>query len=70
MTSYLRVAWSYRYFVLSAIQGEFKGRFATSRVGALWYILHPLAMALIYALVLSKVLGARLAGVDNEAAYS
>ncbi len=67
---YVRSAWTYRNFILSAIRSEFKGRFASSKIGALWYVLNPLAMATIFALVLSKVLGARIGDVDNEASYA
>ncbi len=63
-------AWMYRHFIGAAIAGEMKSRFARSRIGAFWHILHPLAMASIYALVLSKVLGARLGGADNPAAFA
>lgn len=65
----LSSVWRYRYFILASILGELKGRFARSRLGLLWSIVHPLAQATIFALVLAEVLGARLAGVDNKAAY-
>ena len=47
-----------------------KARFASSRIGMAWHVLHPLAMAAIYALVLSKVLGAKIGGIDQEAGYA
>jgi lipopolysaccharide transport system permease protein len=62
--------WRYRYFILTSIKGEFKGRFVRSRLGLLWTILHPLAQATIFAVVLSEVIGARLGGVDNPSAYA
>ncbi len=62
--------WRYRHFIMAAITGELRSRFASSRFGTLWFILHPLAMAAIYALVLSRVLGARLGQNENEMAYS
>ena len=61
--------WNYRHFILSAIRAEFKSRVARSKIGAVWFVLHPLAIALIYALVLSEVLSARLAGTEREGAY-
>lgn len=70
MIPHARSAWRYRHFIRSSIKGELKNRFSRSKIGALWHILHPLALASIYALVLSKVLGAKLGGVDNEAAYA
>ena len=65
----LRSLYNYRLFILSSIRAELRGRFARSRLGALWFILHPLAQALIFSIVLADVLGARLAGVDDPNAY-
>ncbi|MEO9790043.1 MAG: ABC transporter permease [Aurantimonas coralicida] len=62
--------WRYRYFIASSIRGDLKGRFARSKLGALWFVLHPLAQALIFAIVLSEVLGARLPDTDNDSAYA
>ena len=61
--------WRYRHFISASILGELKGRFARSRLGLFWSILHPLAQATIFALILAEVLGAKLAGIDNKAAY-
>lgn len=61
--------WRYRHFILVSILGELRGRFARSRLGLLWSILHPLAQATIFALVLAEVLGAKLGGTNNKAAY-
>jgi len=69
MKTMLLALWHYRHFIQSSIRGELKSRFARSRLGALWFILHPLAQATIFALVLAEVLGARLPNIDNKAAY-
>ncbi|WP_245430807.1 ABC transporter permease, partial [Rhodoplanes roseus] len=61
--------WRYRYFILSSIRGEFMARYARSRLGLLWSVLHPLAQATIFAVVLAEILGARIPGTDNKAAY-
>lgn len=66
----IKAIWEYRHFILSAIRGELKGRFARSRLGALWFILNPLAQATIFAVVLAEVLGAKLPNVENKAAYA
>lgn len=62
--------WRQRHFVPAAISGEFKSRVARSKIGTVWFVLHPLAMALIYVLVLSEVLGAKLGGVEKSGAYA
>jgi lipopolysaccharide transport system permease protein len=66
----IRSLWAYRGFVASSIRNEFIARFARSRLGGLWMIIHPLAQVAIYALVLSNVLAAKLPGIDNPYAYA
>ncbi len=61
--------WRYRHFISSSIKGDLQGRFVRSRFGGLWFILHPLAQALIFSLVLSEVLKAKLPENDTPAAY-
>ncbi|TPK82011.1 ABC transporter permease [Mesorhizobium sp. B2-4-17] len=61
--------WQYRHFIVSSIRGDLKGRFVRSRLGGLWFILHPLAQALIFSIVLSEVLKARLPDTESPAAY-
>lgn len=61
--------WAYRYFILSSIKTEFRSRFARSKLGGLWMVLHPLAMVLIYALILSQIMTAKLPEVGTQYAY-
>jgi lipopolysaccharide transport system permease protein len=71
LKSVLPALWTYRYFVLSSIRGEFRARFARSKLGALWMVINPLAQAIILALVLAEVMGAKLPGMANDKlAYS
>ncbi|MBB3457282.1 lipopolysaccharide transport system permease protein [Rhizobium sp. BK313] len=65
----LRSIWNYRHFIIASIKGELRGRFARSRLGALWFILHPLAQALIFSIVLSEVMRAKMPNMTNPAAY-
>lgn len=62
-------AWRYRHFVRAGIEGDLAARFARSRLGAAWSILHPLAQSAIYVVVLAEVLGARLPSVAGKSAY-
>ena len=66
----LHSIWRYRHFILASIRGDLRGRFARSRLGAFWFILHPLAQALIFSIVLAEVMQARMPNIDNRAAYS
>lgn len=70
MFGMIRGIWDYRGFILTSIKNEFIARFARSKLGGLWMIIHPLAQVAIYALILSNVLGARLPGIENKYAYA
>lgn len=65
----LGAVWRYRHFVRAGIQGDLAIRFARSRLGTMWSILHPLAQSAIYVVVLAEILGARLPNVTGKAAY-
>jgi lipopolysaccharide transport system permease protein len=66
----LMALWRYRNFILSSIRNELKLRFARSKLGGLWMIIHPLAQVLIFTVILSEVLAAKLPGIDNKYAYA
>jgi len=61
--------WSYRHFIVSSIRNDLRSRFARSKLGGLWMILQPLAQVAIYALVLSRIMAAKLPGINNRYAY-
>jgi len=62
----LQAAWRYRGFILSSIRNEYRVRFARSKLGALWMVVHPLINAAIFALVLAEVMSVRLPGMAND----
>lgn len=66
----LRVTWQYRGFIWGMVRREFQVRYVNSLFGSLWAVLNPLAMIIIYTVVFSQVMRARLPGVDNTLAYS
>lgn len=70
MTPGFLSVWQYRGFILSSIISEFKIKFSRSKLGAFWMILQPLSQVVIYALILSTVMGARLPNVNNRYAYA
>lgn len=70
MEQMIRAAWRYRYFVLSSIRNDLRVRFVRSKLGGLWMIIHPLSQVLIFALILSNVLSAKLPGISNKYAYA
>ena len=61
--------WDYRFFIVSSIKTEFRSRFARSKLGGIWMILHPLALVLVYAFILSEIMTAKLPGVASQYAY-
>lgn len=70
MNGMLVGTWRYRHFILSSIRSDFQARFIRSRLGGLWMVLHPLAQVVMFALVLSAVLSAKLPGIENRYAYA
>ncbi len=70
MSSLLGSAWRYRSFVTSSVMNEYRSRFARSRFGTLWLVLHPLAQVVVFATVLANVLAARIPGVDNKYSFA
>lgn len=62
--------WAYRGFVLGMVARDFRGRYLGSALGASWAIVNPLAQILIYTLVFSRVMHARLPNVQDPLAYS
>ena len=70
MKELLLAIWRYRYFIFSSIKNDLRSRFIRSKLGGLWMIINPLAQVLIFALILSEVLAAKLPGIDNKYAYA
>src|ERR1700754_4654575 len=70
MKDMLLAIWRYRHFIASSIRNDLRSRFARSKLGAMWMILQPLAQVAIYSLVLSRIMSAKLPGIDNRYAYS
>ncbi len=61
----LRDLWRYRLFIFNSIKSSLIDRFANNKLGALWVIINPLSQTLIYAIIFSNVLSAKLS-IDNQ----
>ncbi|WP_322091645.1 ABC transporter permease [Paraburkholderia bannensis] len=70
MLGLLRALWAYRGFILGSVKREFQSKYRNSLLGAAWTVLNPLAMIVVYTVIFSRVMHARLPGVDNSFAYS
>jgi len=62
--------WAYRGFIVATVKREFSLRYRNSILGAVWVVVNPLAMILVYTLIFSRVMQARLPGIDSPFAYS
>lgn len=70
MRDLLRAIYAYRLFIISSVSADLRVRFLRSKLGTLWIVIHPLMQVLIFALILSEVLSAKLPGIDNKYAYA
>lgn len=70
MIGIVRPLWAYRGFILGSVKREFQSKYRNSLLGAAWTVLNPLAMIVIYTVIFSQVMKAKLPGVDSTFAYS
>lgn len=66
----LRGLWAYRGFVLGSVKREFQAKYTNAMLGALWSLLSPLAMIVVYTVIFSEVMHSRLPGTTSRFAYS
>jgi lipopolysaccharide transport system permease protein len=62
--------WRYRGFILGSVKREFQSKYRNSLLGALWTILNPLAMIVVYTVIFSQVMGSRMPGSGSPFSYS
>lgn len=62
--------WTYRLFVLSSIQREFQSKYRNTLLGASWAVINPLLMIMLYTVIFSQVMHARVQGTSGNFAYS
>lgn len=70
MLNILKSLWAYRGFIMGSVKREFQSKYRNSLLGVAWTVINPLAMILIYTVIFSQVMKARLPGVDGTFAYS
>ncbi len=66
----IRSLWAYRGFMLGSVKREFQNKYQNSMLGALWNVLNPLAMIVVYTVIFTEVMKAKLEGVENSFGYS
>ncbi|AHG62789.1 putative O-antigen export system permease protein RfbA [Advenella mimigardefordensis DPN7] len=66
----MSAVWRYRSFILGSVKREFQSKYRNSLLGATWMVLNPLAMIIVYTVIFSQLMKARLPGVTMPFAYS
>ena len=61
--------WQYRDFIMGSVKREFHAKFQNSVLGVLWIFLNPVAMILVYIIVFSSLMKARLPNAVGPYAY-
>lgn len=66
----LKALWAYRGFIFGSVKREFQSKYSNSLLGAAWTVINPLAMIVVYTVVFSQIMRAKLPGIDSKFAYS
>lgn len=66
----LRALWRYRGLIGGMVRRELQMRSLRAAWGRAWLVIQPALQILIYTLIFSRVLGAKLPGVSDGMAYS
>jgi lipopolysaccharide transport system permease protein len=70
MLESLRYVWAYRGFIRGSVQREFQSKYRNSLLGAAWTIINPLTMIVVYTVIFSQIMRAKLPGLDSAYGYS
>lgn len=70
MIGCLRPVWAFRGFILGSVKREFQSKYRNSLFGITWMIVNPLAQILVYTVIFSQIMQARLPEVEGVFGYS
>ena len=68
--SMLQGLWAYRGFVLGSVKRNFQAKYSNAILGALWSLLSPLAMIVVYTVIFAEVMHSKLPGAAADAHYA
>ncbi|MGV0961278.1 MAG: ABC transporter permease [Limnohabitans sp.] len=68
--SMIKALWAYRGFILGSVKREFQSKYRNSLLGAAWTVINPLAMIVVYTVIFSQVMKAKMPGIDSSLGYS
>jgi lipopolysaccharide transport system permease protein len=66
----LGVIQNYRNFILGSVIREFQAKYRNSLLGIAWTLIQPLSMILVYTLIFTQVMQAKLPGTAGQFSYS
>ena len=66
----MQSVWQYRGLIWSSVKRDFQARYQGSLLGIAWTILNPLAMIVVYTLIFSEIMKARIPESAVPFAYS
>jgi len=66
----MKTVWNFRGFIIGSVQRDFQLRYRGTMLGIAWTVLQPLAMILIYTVIFSQVMKAKLPDVVGDYVYS
>lgn len=69
-TASLKAVWDFRGFIAGSVRREFQLKYRGSMLGIAWTVLQPLAMIVVYTVIFSEVMKAKLPGVEGNFSYS
>lgn len=61
---------NYRNFIIGSVRREFQAKYTNSLLGVAWTLIQPLSMILVYTLIFTQVMQARLPGTAGQFSYS
>jgi lipopolysaccharide transport system permease protein len=70
MFAMLKSLWAYRGFILGSVKREFQLKYRNSMLGIVWTVIQPLSMIIVYTVIFSQIMHAKLPGVANTFGYS
>ena len=70
MFKMLKSLWHYRGFITGTVKREFQSKYHNSLLGVVWAIIQPLSMIIVYTVIFSQVMRAKLPGVESVFGYS
>lgn len=57
--------WNYRGFILGNVKREFQSKYLNSLLGVAWTVIQPLSMIVVYTVIFSQIMHAKLPGATT-----